>query len=187
MIPLEDFASKELERIQYDFESQDIEVKCLKNMEDLQLIGEKTIRLRKGSVIRIPFWLALILEKEEYIEIEMNIMNIDIPQLHKMSDSEQENSPLQKVNTFFYILAKNSIKELKTGNSFSSFKKKETIITNLSVLMRQRLNKIIRIAAKGKDITTTTRNMTPEESWLFEIVSDAIEKWKDIVTSKETL
>lgn len=184
MIPLEDFASKELERIQYDFESQDIEVKCLKNMEDLELIGEKTIRLRKGSVIRIPFWLALILEKEGCVEIEMD-MTMDIPQLHRMSDNEQENPPLQKMNTFFYILAKNSLQELKTGNNFSSFKKKETIITNLSVLMRQRLNKIIKIAAKGKDITTTTRNMTPEESWLFEIVSDAIEKWKDIVTIKE--
>ena len=55
----------------------------------------------------------------------------------------------------------------------------------LRELMTMRLSKIIKIAEKGKNITSKTRNMTPEEKWLYETVSDFVEKWKDMVKASE--
>ncbi len=175
----EELVLKELERIQFDFENKDISVKCVKNLEEFDM-GDRKIKLLKGVRIKIPFWLATFLEKDGYIEFEeTNEMNFPI--LYKLSKKEGDNIALQQLNSYFYIAMRKTYEEFKDKKKSIPYRQIEAIDMKLRELMTMRLSKIIKIAEKGRNITTKTRNFTPEERWLFEFVSEAIEKWKAIV------
>ena len=171
----------ELERIQYDFEDFDIPVKCLKSLDEFD-IGDRKIKLIKGLKIKIPFWLATLLEKEGYIELE-EIGDLDFPELYKLGLKEGENIDLQKINNFFYILMRQQFEEFEKKGKTVPYRQKESLEIKLRDLMTMRLSKIIKIAGKGKNITIQTRNMTSEEKWLYNSVSEFIEKWKSMVKS----
>ena len=94
---------------------------------------------------------------------------------------EGENIDLQKISNYFYIAMKQSFQEHANGIKTMPFRQKESIEMKLRELMTMRLSKIIKIAEKGKNITSKSRNMTPEEKWLYEAVSAAVEKWKKMI------
>ena len=174
---------KELERIQFDFENKDISVKCLKNLEEFDM-GDRKIKLQKGVKMKIPFWLALNLEDDGFVEFE-EANNIDFPLLYKMAIKEGENIDLQKMNSYFYIAMRKTFEEFKDKKKTIPGRQIEAIDMKVRELMTMRLSKIIKIAEKGRNITNKTRNFTPEERWLFEFVSEAIDKWKEIVKVSE--
>ncbi|MCG3221835.1 MAG: DNA replication complex GINS family protein [Candidatus Heimdallarchaeota archaeon] len=176
---LDDLVLDELERIQYDFEEKEISVKCLQSIDEFD-IGDKRIKLTKGATMKFPFWIASILEKEEYVEIT-DVTEIDFPDLYKLAIKEGENIDLQKINNYFYIAMKSAFQEHADGIKTMPYRQKESIEMKLRELMTMRLSKIIKIAEKGKNITSKSRNMTPEEKWLYEIVSVAVEKWKKMI------
>ncbi len=179
IVSSEELVLKELERIQFDFENKDISVKCLKNLEEFDM-GDRKIKLLKGVRIKVPFWLAIFLEKDGYIEFEeKNEMNFPI--LYKLSKKEGDNIALQELSSYFYIAMRKTYEEFKDKKKSIPYRQIEAIDMKLRELMTMRLSKIIKIAEKGRNITTKTRNFTPEERWLFEFVSEAIEKWKAIV------
>ncbi len=179
IVSSEELVLKELGRIQFDFENKDISVKCLKNLEEFDM-GDRKIKLLKGMRIKIPFWLAIFLEKDGYIELEeKNEMNFPI--LYKLSKKEGDNIALQELSSYFYIAMRKTYEEFKDKKKSIPYRQIEAIDMKLRELMTMRLSKIIKIAEKGRNITTKTRNFTPEERWLFEFVSEAIEKWKAIV------
>ena len=179
IVSSEELVLKELGRIQFDFENKDISVKCLKNLEEFDM-GDRKIKLLKGIRIKIPFWLAIFLEKDGYIELEeANEMNFPI--LYKLSKKEGDNIALQELSSYFYIAMRKTYEEFKDKKKSIPYRQIEAIDMKLRELMTMRLSKIIKIAEKGRNITTKTRNFTPEERWLFEFVSEAIEKWKAIV------
>ena len=179
IVSSEELVLKELERIQFDFENKVISVKCLKNLEEFDM-GDKKVKMLKGIRIKVPFWLAIFLEKEGYVELE-ETNKIDFPSLYKMSIKEGENIDLQKLNSYFYVAMRQTYEEFKEKRKSIPYRQIEAIDMKLREIMTMRLSKIIKMAEKGRNITSKTRNFTPEERWLFEFVSEAIEKWKAIV------
>ncbi|MBY9000222.1 MAG: DNA replication complex GINS family protein [Candidatus Heimdallarchaeota archaeon] len=173
----------ELERIQFDFENKDISVKCLKNLEEFDM-GDRKFKLLKGSRLKVPFWLAIFLEEDEYVELE-ETNEVDFPSLHKLAIKEGENISLQQLNAYFYIAMRKTYQEFKDKKKSIPYRQIEAMDMKLREIMTMRLSKIIKIAEKGKNITTKTRNFTPEERWLYEFVSEAIEKWKNIVKASD--
>ena len=181
----ENLLSDELERIQLDFETLEIRVMCKQNLEEFNL-GERKIRLTEGVKIKLPYWLAIVLAKEDYVTIE-ELSDYDFPELHEVTRKERENISLQKIDQFFYILARKTFDELQKKEKVISYRQQQSIETKIREFMTVRLSKIIKMAEKGKNITNKTRNFTPEEKWLFEIVVDAVEKWKEIVKKPKIL
>jgi hypothetical protein len=175
----DDLILDELERIQYDYEEKEVSVKCLKSIDEFDL-GDKRIKLTKGVTMKFPFWIAAILEREEYVEIT-DVTEIDFPDLYKLAIKEGENIDLQKINNYFYLAMKSAFQEHIEGIKTMPYRQKESIEMKLRELMTMRLSKIIKIAEKGKNITSKSRNMTPEEKWLYETVSVAVEKWKKMI------
>jgi len=170
---------QEIERIQYDFEEAEVTVKCLKTKEEFDM-GSKKIKLNEGSTLKLPFWIAYILSKEGYIEFDFAV-NIDFPNLYKMAMNEQKAVEIQKVNPFLYIIARETFKEFKEKGDSYSYRQIETTEMKLRELMTLRLSKIVKMAEKGKNITTKGRNLTIEEKWLYDLVADAVERWKKMV------
>ncbi len=168
----------ELERIQYDFEDMDIPVKCLKTIEEFD-VGDRKIKLTKNLKTKIPFWLAILLEEEGLVELE-EIEKLDFPELYRIALKEGETN-LQKINKFFYVLMKRTFEEFEKKGKVIPYRQKESLEIKMRELMTMRLSKIYHIATKGKNITTQIRNMTPEEKWLYNSISEIIEKWKDMV------
>jgi hypothetical protein len=175
----DDLILDELERIQHDFEDKEVSVKCLKSIDEFD-IGDRKIKLTKGVTMKFPFWIASFLQREEYAEI-VDITEIDFPELYKLAIKEGENIDLQKINNYFYLVMKSAFQEHADGISTMPYRQKESIEMKLRELMTMRLSKIIKIAEKGKNITSKSRNMTPEEKWLYETVSVAVEKWKKMI------
>lgn len=173
---------KEMERIQFDFEESNVSVLCKKDLffDDLD---DRKIRIKQGMKISMPFWLALMLEEKGYVEIEHE-EKFDYPTLYRMALAESEKRDLQKVNKFFYILAKLTMEDIEKQKIKMPYRQRQNLELKLREFMTLRLNKIIKIAEKGKNITTLTRNMTPEEKWLFEYVVAAIEKWRTLAEPK---
>jgi len=181
----ENLLSDELERIQFDFETLEIQVMCKQNLEEFTL-GEKKIRLTEGIKTKLPFWLAVALAKEDYVTIE-DLSDYDFPELHGVTRKERDNISLQKIDQFFYILARKTFDELQKKEKVISFRQQQSLEMKIREFMTVRLSKIIKMAEKGKNITSKTRNFTPEEKWLYEIVVDAVEKWKELVKKPKNL
>jgi len=179
----EDLIATELERIQYDFEEIDIPVKCLKTLEEFD-IGNRKIKLVNGLKIKIPFWLANLLEREKLVEVEENEV-LDLLVIEKLAEEEGKNIDLQKINNYIYILMKQTFNEYTEKNITLRYSQKERLEMKLRELMTKRLSKILKIAEKTKNITVKIRNMTPEEKWLYETVSNFVEKWKNMVKASE--
>ena len=179
----DDLILDELERIQFIYEDMDIVVKCIKSLEEFNL-GDKKIKLAKGVKFKIPFWVAKFLEEEEYVEIEEST-DFNISKVHGMSLEEGKNVDLQKINNFFYVAMKQSFEEIINKTKTVPYSQQKKIEVELRNLMKMRLGKIIKIAEKSRNITTRTRNFSPEEKWLYQSVSDAVEKWKKMVKFPE--
>ena len=179
----EELLGSELKRIQYDFEEIDVPVKCLQTVQEFD-IGNRKIKLIKGLRLKIPYWLASLLEDEGLIEIE-EMEPIDFPYLFKLSKDETNNRDLQKITPFLYIQIKNLFEEYVKQGKTLPYRQKESMEMKLRELMTKRLSKILKIAEKGKNITVKTRNMTPEEKWLNDTVSTFVEKWKDMVKTSD--
>lgn len=179
----EELLGSELERIQYDFEEMDVPIKCLESISEFD-IGNRKIKLIKGLRLKIPFWLAILLEKEKIVEVEES-EQIDFPFLFKLAKDETIHRDLQKINPFLYIQVKQLFEEYNKKGTTLRYRQKEEMEVKLRELMTLRLSKILKIAEKGKNITARTRNFTPEEKWLNDTVSDFVEKWKEMVKVSE--
>lgn len=173
----------ELDRIQYDYEDMDITVRCIKSLDEFD-VGNKKIKLVKGVKLKIPFWIAIHLKEEEYVEIE-DLIEFDISKVHGLSLDESKNVELQKISNFFYVSMKQSFEEIADKRKVVPYSQQKKIEVELRNLMKMRLGKIIKIAEKSRNITTTTRNFSPEERWLYQFISEAIEKWKKMVKFPE--
>ena len=169
---------KELERLQHDFEEKKVEVKCLESRGEFD-IGGKRIKLQKGSVLQIPFWIAYMLHKEGLVEYDF-LKKFNLSSVHFLTEKEKTKKALQPIDPFFYIIAKKTIEEFKEQKTIS-FRELERLEIELRELMTLRLNKVINMSTKSKNITSTIRNLTVEEKWLYNIVADAVEKWKIMV------
>ncbi len=179
----EELITTELERIQYDFEELDVPVKCLKTFEEFD-IGNRKIKLIQGLKLKVPFWLANLLQREKLVELEDSVA-LDFPAIYRLAKEEGDNIDLQKINSFFYILMKQMFEEYERKGKTAPYRQRESIEMKLRELMTMRLSKIIKIAEKGKNITAKVRNMTPEEKWLYETVAGFVMKWKDMVRTSD--
>lgn len=175
----DDLVLDELERIQFDFEDKEVAVKCLQSIDEFD-IGDKRIKLTKGVTLKFPFWIALILEKEEYVEIT-DVLEISYSELNKLADGEVRNKGLQEINKYFYIAMKQVFQKHEQGIETMPYRQKEMIEMKLRELMTMRLSKVLKISEKERMVTTASRKMTPEEKWLNEIVSTAVEQWKNMI------
>ncbi|MHA1223703.1 MAG: hypothetical protein ACTSSG_03920 [Candidatus Heimdallarchaeaceae archaeon] len=177
---LEKIVLNELQRIQFDYENSDITVKCLKTLDEFDL-GEKKVKLAKGATIKLPFWLADILEKEEYVEFT-EPLTIDLPKLYKIANRESDKmNALQKIDSFFYLTIKRTFEEYKKKDSIISYREQEAMKVKIRELMQLRLSKIIKMSEKEFNVAITTRNLTPEEQWLYKAVYQAVNRWKKMV------
>jgi len=179
----DEYFAEELRRIQFDFEDSLLEVDCLKDLEFEKLEGKK-ISFRKGMKVKLPFWLARILEKEGYVKVHVT-EKIDYPTLYKKTLGELEHMGLQNINKYFYILARMTLEDAEKKKLSLTFRDKQKMEIEIRKLMTSRLSKILKIAEKEKNITNMVRNMTPEEQWLYQLVSDAVKSWKTIWKTKE--
>lgn len=177
----EELILEEIERIQHDFEDLDVEVRCEESFDEFD-IGGKKIRLVKRSTIKLPYWLAVILEEEKYVTI-INPPKIDRIMLNtKRVEEEKDRYKLQDIDKYFYLSAKQTYQELVKKGKMASAKDKEIMEKELFRLLRMRLPKIVKMAeTDGLNISSQSRNLTPEERWLCKLIANAVNKWSKTV------
>ncbi len=179
MTEIDEFSAKTLKRIQFDFMENEVSVKCVKDSEPID-IGDRKLYFKRGAITKLPFWIALMLVKEGLINFDIPV-EINYPIVNKLAEEEQHNSKLQELDKYFYLYVNDTFKSLKEGTRFLTYREKEFLEREMRKFMTLRLSKLLKIAEKGKNITTSTRNMTPEETWLFDLVATIVEKWKEMV------
>ncbi|MEA2070508.1 MAG: hypothetical protein U9O98_04380 [Asgard group archaeon] len=167
----------ELQRIVFDFEDEEVMVKCLKNHQNINIGGE-TLKIVKGMEFKTAFWVARILAEEGLVEIE-NMKSFDIPFMQSLLWDESESQTPIEIDPDFYPVVSLQIENLdKKGTTFS-LRDKERMEALLKDIITKRRFKIIKLAQKVGNPSPYVKYLTPEELWLFKALRDQLQQWEN--------
>ncbi len=169
----------EMDRINFEFEETEIEVIALQSHE-LVIVDGIHFQLKKGATTKVPYWVARELIDMGVAELP-NKAFVSVPVLHSLFENEEavENALLD-VNRFLFRRVKEEIKRLEEQRSGSAIQLKTKLEGIFQQFLQIRLRKILKSAGKtSPDKTSTTRNMTEEERWLFGELTSLVIEWKE--------
>jgi DNA replication factor GINS len=131
---------------------------------------------KEGEINSIPRWLAQILEKNNFIEIQ------DINTLISISRSlnrERISKPhdLSGIDPDFYIRANDFIKRLKD-------KEKESILVSLNSFVASRTAKIVKLAAASPLSVDLEKKLSAEEKELYNFIYKSSSEFKQTAVKK---
>ncbi len=169
----------EMDRINFEFEETEIEVVALQSHE-LIIVDGIHFQLKKGATTKVPYWVARELIDMGVAELP-NKAFVSVPVLHSLFENEEavENALLD-VNRFLFRRVREEIKRLESQRSGSAIQLKTKLEGIFQQFLQIRLRKILKNAGKtSPDKTSTVRNMTEEERWLFTELTSLVIEWKE--------
>ena len=170
----------------FKWKNREIRVKILENLPEIQILTTKIGPYEKQEEIKIPFWIAKILFREnlaEYIEP----VEYEIEQLLKIEFIEQEKSKITEIDKEFYLKTQETISNLlnkiKNNEDFSinapMLQKKDKMSILFRDIFSRRLYKILRIASMSSGQSKFLNNFTEEELMLYTELRKIIKEWVD--------
>ena len=176
--------------------NREVKIKIIKECPEIQLLTKKIGPFKKETELKIEYWIAKILQEEEYATL-LEPVEYDIEELLKIQWSEQEKSKIQKIEKFFYLKTQeailNLLNELKNQDNFTintqKLQKKEKMMTIFKDIFSRRLYKILRIASMGSKQSQFINHFTDEELELYLQLRKIIKDWMNefVEISNKTL
>jgi len=166
----------ELQRIVFDFEEKPVQIKCLIDNPDV-LIGDRKIKLIKGSEFEVPLWVARILTDQKAVEIK-NMKSFDIPYMQTVLwDESKSQTPIELDPDFYPVVSLQIEKLVKKTDSYT-LRERERMEALLKDIISKRRFKIIKLSQKVGDPSPFIKHLTPEELWLFKTLKDQLQEWE---------
>ena len=134
----------DLEDVKVTF-NHDVKIK----VSDIDIVG------KQGEIVNIPRWVAMVLEKENHVQIQDTDMVVELKQAI-VKESVQGEFELSTLDTNFYIKLKSYMKGLDQAD----YDKVESMLNSL---VRKRKGKIIHIADSSKLTANLAEKLTVEE------------------------
>ena len=134
------------------------------------------LKAKEGEIDSIPRWLAQILEKNDFIEIQDTDILIYIS---RSLNRERISKPhdLSGIDLDFYIRANDFIKRLKD-------KEKESIIVSLNSFVTSRIGKIVKLAAASALSLDLEKKLSAEEKELYNFIHKSSSEFKQRAVNK---
>ncbi|MHA1211974.1 MAG: hypothetical protein ACTSSH_05890 [Candidatus Heimdallarchaeota archaeon] len=168
----------ELQRIVFDFEEKPVMIKSLVDNPGVQ-IGDRTIKLIKGSEFEVPLWIARLLLEDKSAEIK-NMKSFDIPYMQTVLWDEGKSQTPIELHPDFYPVVSLQIEKLtkKSETDPYALRDKERMEALLKDIISKRRFKIIKLSQKIGDPSPFIRHLTPEELWLFKRLREQLQEWE---------
>lgn len=166
----------ELQRIVFDFEEKNVQIKCLVDNPEV-IIGEHSIKLIKGSEFEVPYWVARILEEEKQVEIR-NMKSFDIPYMQTVLWDESKSQTPIELDPDFYPVVSLQIEELSKKSDMYTLRDRERMEALLKDIITKRRFKIIKLSQKTGNPSPFIKHLTPEELWLFKTLREQLLEWE---------
>jgi hypothetical protein len=165
-----------LQRIVFDFEEKPVQIKCLIDNPEV-MIGNRTIKLIKGSEFEVPLWIARILAEEEAVELK-NMKSFDIPYMQTILWDESKSQTPIELDPDFYPVVSLQIEGLLKKRDSYALRERERMEALLKDIISKRRFKIIKLSQKSGDPSPFIKHLTPEEIWLFKTLRDQLQEWE---------
>jgi len=174
-----------LKMIMIDYELRLVKVVFLKNVRALPTPSGR-IDVKRGDEVEIPRWQARILEQAGVAEIREKELDIDgINMYHYKEKRKTAPNQLSQLPQDFYLKARDLVARLneliRENPSHMLLRDREIVEKNLVELAETRLAKIVRLALTGGE--EFRDRMTPEESMIYDEVSDIAKAWRKYIES----
>lgn len=167
----------ELARVVYDRDEEDVLISCVKEIP-LVSIHNRDLKLSKDTEVKLPRWVARILVKHGLAKTRTS-KRYAVPGITKAGMNEERDRELTKLDAYFYISVGEELDKMGASGTRLSTLKRERSFRLFRDLLVKRLNKIVKLAEKGKGISHTVHNLIPEEQLLMTELSELIDSWKD--------
>jgi hypothetical protein len=157
--------------------------------QDLPRIDVGSVNLpevHEGDVIEVPRWVADIMVKMGFAEIQEESIDLD---LFKALSREKMQDPSQ-ISTLkgdFYPRMKIQIKSMKSMMERDESLKEayEKFSSSAYDLIALRMSKLLYLAGSSSLSPDLERKIAPEEKVLFEIIRSTIEDWRKAILEVE--
>ena len=144
-------------------------ISIVKDLPEVELVGRSIGPVKEGTVIDAEHWEAEVLENHGFSEPE-NVL--DLAGVRKQILAEERMSTIAPLPQNFYDKIKRRLDSLKNSGLDEEF---EELRDAMSTLAEMRVQKLAHLAASGVD----ARELLPEEKFLFNRLSEALDDWKE--------
>jgi len=153
-----------------------VDVAVIRTYKSIPIIEENLVR---GTEIKVPFWLAKVLEEEGIVEIREPAQKESDVRKVKFLQMQQRNLPI-KIDEFFYIKISRWLRDLerhgKNQADVGVLTLAEKVRRDLHDLYRMRLNKLVMAIMLGHT-HSIERNLSNEERLIVSILGRSIREW----------
>ena len=181
MIQLSSTTKNIVERVQMNFLNEIKRCVVLKDIPQLIIGGEHLGPYTTTSQADLPIWAIEKLINHGYVELPQDEDIASLTKLQTIS-REEEDSPhkLQSFHPLLYSAINRKMLNLQSDKSSLDprlYDEIERLERMVPMLMESRLSKIIRVAKSGA-LQDKRKDMTLEERWLCQELTDLLSDWR---------
>lgn len=172
---------RELARLQFDYSEEDVEIKLLESLKDIDFGGVEIEGGKNGRLLRLPLYLAERLVddgKAEWTEAPY----VEISQLYSLLSAEQRQPAIQPLEKYALISIAHQLHKPQkaTDQPSSEFldSERERMLAGFRRFLRNRNHKIIRMASQRSHRRLAAKTLTSYELVLFDLITAVIEEWE---------
>lgn len=181
MIRLSSTTKEIVHRTQMDFLNETGRCILLKDMPQITIGGETFGPYTATSQVDLPIWAIEKLMKHGYVELPQDEDIASLTRLQTIS-REEEDSPhkLQTFHPLLYSAINRKMLNLQSDKSSLDprlYDEIERLERMIPMLLESRLSKIIRVAKSGA-MQDKRKDMTLEERWLCQELTDLLSDWR---------
>lgn len=166
----------------FEWRNHAVRIRLLKECAILEISEDEKIGpFKEGDEVKLPYWQAKILVKQEYAKF-IDLKPIQPGDLHKILYRELPNPQLTPIDPNFYAKIHESLVELTEQNKknpdllvLEKIKKMKSLLRDL---ISRRFYKLLRIAATvGGETSDMLKNCSNEEKDLYKSLREIIDDW----------
>lgn len=167
----------------FEWRNQPVRIRLVKDCEILEISDdEKLGPYKKGDEVKLPYWEAKILVKQNYAQF-LDFKPIQPADLHKILYRELPKSQLTPIDPYFYVKIHETLLELTEQNKknpdllvLQKIKKMKSLLRDV---LSRRFYKLLRMAAAtGKVSSEMLENCSNEERELYESLRKILTEWE---------
>ncbi|RLF24407.1 MAG: hypothetical protein DRN15_03210 [Thermoprotei archaeon] len=165
------------------YKNQQVSV-VLKERVKLKIGSLDLSSLEAGTKLKLPYWIAKVLEEKGIVEVEDRGVGFD--ELAKALWREEHSSTLSSLSEDFY----SKVRLYLERSLMPSIEGKPTRISELrqyqallDELLGRRLQKILLVARVGISPPEYAKDMVVEERILYDRLNYVLEEWRKMVSS----
>ncbi len=149
-------------------------------LKSLGTIPGLSVPLQRGTEVSIPLWLAEILEKHGYVEVQDKLLSP--ADISKLRFQHRQRAQLLKLeDEFFYLKARKSIEEIearaKQEADYVLIRAAEKVKQEVFEIFKSRFSAILK-AIQLEGVSTITKQLTLEELVITLGIAKLVDEWK---------